>query len=419
MKIGSSKILYIDSTQAGIAGDMFLAAMSDIVDIDMKVLADAVCESTPWCKKLDVDAVDGFKNKFRCKEIKLALEEEHAHKRDGKDVINAVLKSGSKLSLSDKALEYAKKVVETLLWAESRIHGKSMDEVHLHEIGSTDTILDIAGVSYALDKLGVFKKDIKVYGSPVAVGGGYVEMRHGRVSVPAPATLEILSKYNYPFIGGPVYDELATPTGVALLVNIVEKVLRYPPLIKPLKVGYGGGMKEFKSVPNIIRIVYGEDDEIPFLHDKVYVLETNIDDLDDETIGYTLEKLYNEGARDVSIIPVTTKKSRPGKIIKVLCDEDNYINLVKILFDETGTLGVRVYPVNRIILKREIIPYNVVLSGKQYKVNIKVAKDNLGRVIRVKPEYSDLVYISKKLKKPLRIVREIIYEDVRKRIERV
>jgi uncharacterized protein (TIGR00299 family) protein len=205
--------------------------------------------------------------------------------------------------------------------------------------------------------------DAKIYSTHVAVGGGTFKFSHGIVSSPAPATLAILQSKNFPFQGGPIEAELATPTGVSILVNLVEEVVSFYPAMTPLKIGYGAGTKEFSQMPAVLRFTLGDSLDNGLVKDEIAVLETNIDDATGEVLGYTLDKLLQEGAKDVSIIPMYTKKNRPGQIVKVIADQKDVPHLSRVLMDETGSLGVRVYYCERHIIAHELYSVDLVIGG--------------------------------------------------------
>ena len=236
----------------------------------------------------------------------------------------------------------------------------------------------------------------------MAVGGGVFKFSHGIVSVPAPATLSILQSKNFPFHGGPIENELATPTGTSLLVNLVNEVNSFYPSIVPLRVGYGAGTKEHPELPAVLRLTLGKAMDGCILRDEIAVLETNIDDTTGEVLGYAVDKLLSEGAKDVSIIPAYTKKNRPAQIIKVIADQKDVAHLSDILIAETGTLGVRVYYCERHIITRELFMVDLLVMGNKETVKVKVSKNAHGEIIRIKPEFEDLKRLAEKTKKPLR-----------------
>ncbi|MEM2123685.1 MAG: nickel pincer cofactor biosynthesis protein LarC, partial [Candidatus Bathyarchaeia archaeon] len=309
------------------------------------------------------------------------------------------------LKLSAGAKRFASDSIKTLVSAEARVHGVDVDEVHLHESGSIDTPAEIVGAAAALEDLDLF--NVKVYSTPVAVGGGLLNFSHGIVSSPAPATMEILCSKGFPLIGGPVESELATPTGVSILVNLVQEVSRFHPLMKPTAIGYGAGERDFMEMPNILRITLGDFLDHQFLRDEISVLETNLDDVTGEILGHTVDRLLQEGARDVCIIPMFTKKNRPGQILKVIVDQVDAERLSQVLMEETGTLGIRVHPCRRYILSRESLTVEVQVDGVKEFVKIKVAKDGEGGIMRIKPEYDDVERIARKTGRPLREIMEL------------
>jgi len=405
------RILYVDCSLAGISGDMMLSALINLgAKIDLEKLSKSIVESLDGVEWLEVSYSIKSKMGFQAGLLKVVYSDSKDH-RIGRELKNGLEKTLEFMDASHRARAYAVKVLETLLNAESVVHGEPVEEVHLHEVGSPDTLVDIVGTALALDNLGLFE-DVKVYGSPVSVGFGFIETEHGRLTVPAPATLEILKSKGYPFKGGPVEGELATPTGVALLVNIVDEVTQMPPLIEPIKVGYGAGFKELPGTPNVLRLIYGEQ-KTQYIQEDVYVLETNIDDVQGEVLGHVIEKLIENGAKDACIIPATCKKSRPGQILKVILDYENLNRIVDIIFRETGTLGIRLMKTSRFIIPREFKTVNVQVNGMDFSVKVKVAKGLEGRIIRVKPEYEELRKISDITGIPIRELSSIIEEKAK------
>jgi uncharacterized protein (TIGR00299 family) protein len=257
-----------------------------------------------------------------------------------------------------------------------------------------------------MEDLGLF--DSKIYATPVSVGGGLFKFSHGTVSSPAPATLAILASKNFPLKGGPVESELATPTGASILVNLADEVSRFYPEMTPLKVGYGAGTKDFEEMPNVLRITVGKPLESWLLKDEIAILETNLDDVTGEIVGNSVDKLLREGAKDVSIIPMFTKKNRPGQILKIVADRKDVAHLSRIVMEETGTLGVRVYPCERHIITRDLYSVEVLVDDAKELVKVKVAKDRKGKIIRIKPEYEDVKKIADKTGKPLREIVELV-----------
>lgn len=408
----SNRIIVIDCQIAGVSGDMFLGALLDLGANNAKVMEAmrSVKGYMKGCENLEVTITDVIRKGFHAK--KVAVKAEGVAKIKGAELVEATVNCIENLTLSKKAKQFAFNSVNTLVSAEAKVHSKSIEEVHLHETASVDTPAEIIGTTVALEDLNFF--NMKVYSTPVAVGGGLFKFSHGIVSSPAPATIEILRSKGFPMMGGPVNSELATPTGVSLLVNLAKEVVRFYPSMKPTAIGYGAGTKDFAEMPNILRITVGEPLDYQLLRDEIVVLETNIDDVTGEVIGYTVDKLLQEGARDVSVIPMVTKKNRPGHIIKIIADRTTVEHLSKVLIEETGTLGVRIYPCERHVLNRETISINVEIDEIKESINVKVARNSKGEIIQIKPEYEEVKSLAEKTGKSLREIMDKVKMKARK-----
>ncbi|MEM5793967.1 MAG: nickel pincer cofactor biosynthesis protein LarC [Candidatus Aenigmatarchaeota archaeon] len=405
-----NKIVFIDCQVAGISGDMFLAALLDLGADEKRIIESMkkLQEYLSNCKNLEIKIEKVERKGFLAKRIEIKAEE--PKERKGKEIVEAVENCVEDLGLNKEAKDFSIKCAKTLVETEARIHGKSIDEVHLHEAGSIDTVAEIIGSAVALVNLNLF--DAEIYSSPVALGGGMLSFSHGIVSVPSPAALEILKSKNFSVKGGPISAELTTPTGASILVNLAKKTMEFLPLLKLINIGYGAGTKDFEEIPNILRVIVGNSTK-EFLSEKILEIETNLDDVSGEILGYTVKKLFEEGAKDVSVIPTIMKKNRPGQIIKVITDETNLQKIAGVLMRETGTLGVRIHPCERLKVKREIFPLEVEIDGIKEKVNVKVSRDLNNQIIQAKPEYDDLEKIAKKTKKSLREISEIVKSKVR------
>jgi pyridinium-3,5-bisthiocarboxylic acid mononucleotide nickel chelatase len=299
-------------------------------------------------------------------------------------------------SITEDIINFSMNVFKTLAEAEAIVHGTTVKEVHFHEVGAADAVADIIGASYLFYERGIYSKT--VYGMPVALGGGRIKSMHGILSVPAPATLEILK--NTPTFGGPVNHELTTPTGAALLVNMVDKFINYYPCLTEKKIGYGAGKMELTH-PNVLRII---DGKTSMESDHVTILETNLDDVTGELMGHIFKVLMEYGARDVSIIPTITKKNRPGYLLRVIARPIDRDMLSEAIIRETGTLGVRVIPyVHRNITSRKIVPVKANIKGKIVEINIKVGMIG-NEIVSVKPEYDDASKVSEESGMPIKDV---------------
>lgn len=407
------RVVVIDCQMAGISGDMLLAALISLGANfnNISKVADSVKKHLEGCEDVTLDLKDVVRGGIQAKRIEIDVKESF-DKRSGKQLRDALIRCLKDLKLSFEAQRFALASLDALLKAEAKVHSKSVEDLHLHELGSADTLIDILGVAAAVEELGFFK-DTLIYSTPIAVGGGIFKFSHGAFSSPAPVTLEILRSKGFAMVGGPVDVELATPTGVALLVNLVHEVVCFYPPMVPLVVGYGAGSKDFKVVPNVLRIVVGEPLDYGLLRDEVCVLETNLDDVTGEVIGHTVDRLLSEGVRDVCIVPMFTKKNRPGHIVKVIVDKEDVERISRVLMEETGTLGVRIIPCTRHILTRETITIEINSEIGKEKVKLKIAKDSKGKIVQIKPEYEDVKRLAEKLNKPLKEVMKLVMENIR------
>ena len=386
--------IIIDPQGSGIAGNMLIGAF-----VDLGANADKIKEVMEKSAKY----FGGVKVNFE-KINKHGLESTFCHvemlEHNHSIVYPKFIEKINNLDLDEKIKETSIKVFERIAYAESKVHGKSLDEIHFHEVGASDAVADVIGSIYAYYSLNLDKQN--VIGLPIAVGGGTVQTDHGILAVPVPAVLEILKDGK--MIGGPVESELATPTGCAIYMEICDEIKDFIPQIKPKNVGYGAGMKDFDH-PNVLRII--ESDDITE-SDKIDVIETNIDHLTGEEIGYLFNKLLDAGASDVSITPIIMKKNRQGSLLKVVSRKEYRDELVNTLFSETGSLGIRIAPnIHRGIAKREFEKKTVEINGKEYEVTFKIGYIN-GEVISKRPEYEDLKRIAEDTGLALRKVKELI-----------
>lgn len=265
----------INPSLAGISGDMTLGALID-AGASQEILEKF--ESLPSfldkCDLLKVKIEKAKKRPISGTRVLTEIEEEYHH-MSGKNAKRMITKVSNELNVQNKTKDFALQILEKILKAETAVHGASMDEVHLHETGSVDTVVDILGTGMLLNDLQAF--DMEWYSLPLVVGGGYVDTMHGRLTVPAPATLEILKNEEFPFQGGPVNAELATPTGVAILTQIVDKPVQSLPLLTLDKIGYGLGSKEFKEQPNVLQVLLGSTPET-LTKDNIFLLQSNVDE---------------------------------------------------------------------------------------------------------------------------------------------
>ena len=310
--------------------------------------------------------------------------------------------------LSEAVKSRSLNIFGKLARAEARIHGCSEEEVHFHELGAIDAVVDIVGTALCLEKLRIKQ----VVASRIPLGSGFVKCLHGKLPVPAPATLEILK--DVPAYGTNIAHELVTPTGAAIIACVAESFGPLPPMHIE-KVGYGAGQRDLKERPNLLRVIKGtpadleEDLRDPLQTDEIIILETCIDDMNPEIFSFIMERLFADGALDVYWIPVQMKKNRPGTLVQVLCDEACKERLIERLLTETTSLGVRYYKASRRLLQRE-----------QYAIDTSFGEVQVKRVIDLKggirmiPEYEACKKIALQRKLPLRVVYDTIAREAAK-----
>jgi len=291
----------------------------------------------------------------------------------------------------------AKAIFRLLGDAEASVHGADLSETHFHEVGADDAIADIVGAALLLDDLDVDR----VVTTPVSAGGGTVEMSHGEYPVPAPAVVEIAERADWSLRGGPVDAELLTPTGAAILAHVAEGREQLPSQ-RVAASGYGAGDLELEGRPNVLRAVVGEA-EGELRRDDIAVLETNVDDVAPEVLGGLQETLAEAGARDVTIVPTTMKKSRPGHLVKVIAKPEDAERVARQLAEETGTLGVRQGGAShRWIADRSFETARIEIDGEAYEIAVKVASDADGAVYDVSAEYDDAATVAAETGRPIR-----------------
>ena len=384
---------------SGISGDMTLAALLDLGVPAEPVLAGIASLGLPI--KIAVEKVN--KGGFAATQVTITAPEEHEHRH--LPDIEAILTRGT---LTPTQLDLAMKIFRRLAVAEAAAHGIAVEEVHFHEVGALDSIADIAGAAIALDLLGVEK----FTSSPVAVGSGTVKCEHGIMPVPTPATAELLK--GVPLRASPVKSELTTPTGAAILTSIVTDFVDTP-IMAIEQIGHGAGSKDFLEQPNLLRIFVGKAQGQPSLGfevDTVCILETNLDDVPGEIIGYCLEQLFAAGALDVWTTPIQMKKNRPGVLLSVIGTQANLAALEAILFRETRTFGIRRHFVQRHKLQREAITVQTPWGAVRCKRGWRGGEEAI-----VTPEYEDCARLAKESNLPLLVIFDFVrntkYEERR------
>ena len=320
--------------------------------------------------------------------------EAHQHGRNLDDIVGLIEASGLKY----KVKEFSKRVFQEIAQAEAKVHDKPLHEVHFHEVGAIDSIVDIVGAAICLDLLGI---DV-VYSSPLYDGQGFINCQHGTIPVPVPAVMEMLAGSDIPLIQTDVKTELVTPTGMGI-IKCLAKEFGKMPAIKIHKAGYGMGKRDTGGF-NALRVVMGEYLVATHHHDDVVLLETNIDNISSEILGYTMEKLLEKGALDVFYTPIYMKKNRPAVLLSVLTGKSEEKEMVEILLKETTTLGIRRSTTTRYCMHRKIHEVETELGKSRVKVAFQ------GDITKVAPEYEDCAAIARETGVPLRRVYEVVLE---------
>ncbi len=330
--------------------------------------------------------------------------EGHGPHRSYREVVDVV----AGMDLPESVERDALAIFELLGEAEASVHGTDLEETHFHEVGADDAIADVVGAALLLEDL----EPERVVTTPLSTGGGTATMSHGEYPVPTPAVVEIAERADWSLQGGPVEAELLTPTGAAILGHVADGVDSLP-AIDLESSGYGAGGYDLDPHPNVLRALVGEA-EGELIRDEITVLETNVDDATPEVLGGLQESLAGAGARDVSIIPTTMKKSRPGHLVKVICKPEDSERVARRLAEETGTLGVRDAGVtSRWIADRAFETVDLEIEGETYEVTVKVASDADGQVYDVSAEYDDAAAVARETGLPTRVVAERAEATVR------
>ena len=344
-------------------------------------------------KKLNVDGYkieisDKVKNGITGKYVDVILEHEHEHHHHHEHRnlfdVNKIIDDSS---LDEKTKDLAKRIFLRVAKVESKVQNKLLEEVHFHEVGALDSIVDIIGTAILINKI----NPDKILASIVNDGYGFIECAHGTMSVPVPATSEIFANSNVKFRQIDIDTELVTPTGAAIIAELAEDFTTLPAM-KIEKIGWGAGYKDLK-IPNVLKVYLGETETN---NGQIIVMETNIDDTTGEILGYTQEKLFQNGALDVFFTPIFMKKNRPAYRLTVACRKDDMVKLQNIIFKETTTIGIRYRQESRTELQRE----NIEIDTKYGKMKAKKVTNNGEEYIY--PEYESLKEIAEKNNIPIK-----------------
>lgn len=398
------RLAFIDCSIAGVSGDMLTAALVDAgasVERVKRAMVSAGRCISPVKVRIKRTEVNGI----RATRVEVDMEDQGG--RSYQEIVSRL----KEITLPERVRDKVFAALRTLAEAESRVHGRPLDELHLHEVGAADAVADIVGACTAADDLGLF--DGEIISSEIAVGKGTTRFTHGSLPIPPPAVLEILK--GKPIVGIDTSNELTTPTGAALVTTLANRYVNIFPPMRVVSVGYGAGKKDFPS-PNFTRVCVGESLETPEAQ-EIALLETNVDNISGEIIGHTIEKLLDEGALDASAVPIIMKKSRPGFLLRVLTRPKDSERLSRVLMRETGTLGVRLMPsVHRLTLEREIVKIDFKLAGLKFRPRVKVSREG-SKLIDLRAEYEDAKTIAERTGVPLREVIRAVEEVARSKLK--
>jgi uncharacterized protein (TIGR00299 family) protein len=359
------RTLYFDCF-AGASGDMILGA-----------LVAAGADGNELRSQLSLLNVDGFAldfetvNKSGLSANYARVHTAHEHKHRHLSHIRKIIEDAK---LSESVKSRAISIFTKLAEAEAKVHNEPVEHVHFHEVGALDAIVDVVGAAICFDLL----KIERFISSPIHVGSGTIEMAHGRFPVPPPAVTELLN--GVPFYSTDLKGELLTPTGAAIITTVCNEFGPIPQM-RISKTGYGAGTRDYENFPNVLRVMIGES-ETKSQEETLWMIETNVDDVSSQILGYVMELAFELGALDCYFTSVQMKKNRPGVLLSILCDAEKKEQLIELVFKETTTIGIRTYQVSRRALERKI----VTVETPYGPIDVKVAHLN-GRAVNEMPEY--------------------------------
>lgn len=410
-------ILYFDAFN-GVAGDMVLGALIDLgLPLEHLEAELGKLELTGYrlqTKRVQRQGLSGVDFRVQLAEDPSSdrpvhdqdhRHHQHSHQehRTYPDIRSLIEQS----RLSEAVKTRSLRIFKVLAEAEAKVHRNRVEQVHFHEVGAVDSIVDVVGACIGFEYFEVEE----FYASPLALGGGTVTFSHGTWPVPAPATVELVA--DFPTRLGPVDSELTTPTGAAIVTALAAASGR-PAVFESIRSGLGAGDREFPEIPNMLRLLLGSrrsDSAIqnagalPVERDEVWVLQANVDDLDSETIGYFMEAAFSEGALDVFYSPVQMKKDRPAWLLSVICRPEDGERFARLFFEETTTLGVRIAQTPRWKLSRRVTTVETPWGAARVKVG------TLGeRNVTVSPEFEDLRELAQKSGRPLKEIRRAVLQ---------
>lgn len=391
------KIAYFDCI-SGASGDMILGALVD-AGLPLEELAAALRKLPIEGYRLTAEKVRRGVIMATKVHVNIEAAQEPPH-RSLESILDIIAAS----ALPEKVKERGTAIFQRLAAAEARVHGKKLDEVHFHEVGAIDAIVDIMGAVIGLNILGAEA----VYSSPLPSGSGTVDTAHGILPIPAPATLELIAMAGAPVRPTPSLPfEFVTPTGAAILTTLATF---QQPALSLEKVGYGAGSRDIPGVPNVLRLWLGQSHNE--IREGLLLFETNIDDMSPELCGYVMERLFAGGALDVWFTPIQMKKNRPAVMLSALAPREVEQSIVEVILAETSTLGVRVQPVHRHETARESLEFESSLG----RVSVKLKRSG-GLIMGIAPEFEDCRRIARERHLPLQQVYRIVAAEAEARLK--
>jgi uncharacterized protein (TIGR00299 family) protein len=391
------KTLYFDCF-SGASGNMILAALVGL-GVDKTALLEQLRRLSISDFEIEFSNVDRSGISAVYADVKVPHEHVHRHLSDIKKIINAS-------TLNEAVKERAVAIFTRLAEAEAKIHGIAIEKVHFHEVGAMDAIVDVVGACIGFEMLGIERFAC----SKIHVGSGFAQMAHGRFPIPPPAVAELLT--HAPIYSTDIEGELITPTGAAIISTVCESYGAIPEL-RVERTGYGAGTREYKDFPNALRIILGEtdrkaiSDNQPPITDRLVLIETNIDDLSPQILGYVMDKAFAVGALDCWFTPIQMKKNRPATMVSVLCNAAKKDEITALLYSETSTLGVRLTNIDRECLPRKVVK----VRTEHGEVDVKIARFN-DKIVNAKPEYDQLREIADRTNKPLKEVEQEVIDKL-------
>jgi uncharacterized protein (TIGR00299 family) protein len=383
------KYAYFDAS-SGISGDMTLGAL-----LDLGADAEAFRKKMNSLNlPVEINIKETQRASLRALKVDVSVHKKKNISRKWEDIEKIIEKS----QFSKTIKKRASLIFKNLFIAEAKVHGKELASAHLHEAGADDAIIDIVGTCFLVEQLNIKE----FHSSPLNLGGGHIQAAHGILPVPAPAVAELLK--SAPVYSAHVREELVTPTGAAIIVSLAKDFSPFPELSYE-KIGCGAGGRDFKRFPNILRVFYGDISE----HQpdkKIYQIEANIDDSNPQVIAAFLDKALKKGALDAFLTPVVMKKNRLATKLTILTEFNRIDRLTALVFEETSSIGLRYFPVNRQVLKRKKV--DVIVMGET--VSIKTAEFK-GKLINIQPEFSDCKRAAHKKGMPLKRIMEMAVNE--------